>query len=280
MSFQWLFDRPIAHRGLHNAEFPENSMPAYQNAIDHNFNIEIDVHVTNDGEMVVFHDDNLKRVCGVNKVIKRCTLQELKSYPLLDKAGNPTEYRMPTLKEFLQLVDGKVGILCEIKGLLPIDFSIVRETIKVLKEVDYKGNIALQSFNFGAVLYAKHHSHYPVGELCTWASPIIKKLRRSIFTLFMGQCWINLVTRPDFIAYDVTAVPPINLWIKAHGYLRPVLMWTINSDKKIERAKKYANNIIFENLDADKVDALAGKFMPYHCPKCQLPENKKLNHLR
>lgn len=79
MNFQWLFARPIAHRGLHNEEFPENSMPAYQLAIDNNFNIEIDVHVTKDGHVVVFHDDNLKRVCGIDKLVKDCTLEELKN---------------------------------------------------------------------------------------------------------------------------------------------------------------------------------------------------------
>ena len=142
MNFQWLFDRPIAHRGLHDEQYPENSMPAYEQAIAHNFNIEIDVHVSKDGEVVVFHDDNLKRVCGVDKLVKDCTVKELKSYPLAN-----SEYVIPTFKEFLALVDGKVGILCEIKGINPFDHRIVRETIKVLDEVGYKGNIANPSIS-------------------------------------------------------------------------------------------------------------------------------------
>ena len=79
MDYQWLFERPIAHRGLHDAELPENSIPAFQKAIDCGFNIEIDVHLTLDGHLVVFHDDNLKRVCGVDKLVKICTLEELKT---------------------------------------------------------------------------------------------------------------------------------------------------------------------------------------------------------
>lgn len=263
MNFQWLFDRPIAHRGLHDAQYPENSMPAYEKAIENNFNIEIDVHVTMDGEVVVFHDDNLKRVCGVNKTIKRCTLAELKTYPLRNKDGQPTEYTIPTFKEFLALVDGKVGILCEIKGMNPLDHRIVRETIKVLNEVNYTGNIALQSFDFGAVIYARRHSNYAVGELCTWSSPLWKKIPRSIFTLFMGQCWINLVSRPHFVAYDVRAVPPINLWIKLWGCFRPVLMWTVNTERRVKWAQKYANNIIFEQLSPEYVESKAGTFMPF-----------------
>ena len=67
MNFQWLFDRPIAHRGLHDEQYPENSMPAYEQAIAHDFNIEIDVHVSKDGEVVVFHDDNRSEERRVGK---------------------------------------------------------------------------------------------------------------------------------------------------------------------------------------------------------------------
>ena len=73
MNFQWLFDRPIAHRGLHDEQYPENSMPAYEQAIAHDFNIEIDVHVSKDGEVVVFHDDNLKRVCASTPCVASTT---------------------------------------------------------------------------------------------------------------------------------------------------------------------------------------------------------------
>ncbi len=271
MDFQWLFDRPIAHRGLHDDRYPENSMPAYAEAIKHGFNIEIDVHVTKDGEVVVFHDDSLKRVCGVDKLIKDCTLAELKTYPLAN-----SEYVMPTFKEFLELVNGQVGILCEIKGINPFNHTIVRETIKVLNEVGYKGNIALQSFDFGAVLYAKRHSKYAVGELCTWCSPDGKR-NRWWATDFMGKLWINKITKPDFIAYDVRAVDrvlPENKYIVKWGKKVPILMWTINSKERIEDATKYANNIIFENLDAEYVDSLAGKFMPFKCPEKNLPKKK------
>ena len=271
MNFQWLFARPIAHRGLHNDEYPENSMPAYQLAIDNGFNIEIDVHVTKDGHVVVFHDDNLKRVCGVNKLVKDCTLEELKTYPLAN-----TEYTIPTFKEFLALVDGKTGILCEIKGINPFNHRIVRETIKVLDEVGYTGNIALQSFDFGAVLYAKRHCDYPVGELCTWCSPDGKNPRWWA-TDFMGKMLVCKVTKPDFIAYDARACAPTlpeNKWLAKWGEKLPVLMWTVKSPETIESAKKYANNVIFEDLDVELMNDLAGKFMPFKCPADKLPENK------
>ncbi len=255
MNFQWLFDRPIAHRGLHNAEFPENSIPAFKLAIDNNFNIEIDVHVSKDGHVIVFHDDNLKRVCGVDKLIKDCTLEELKSYRL---AG--TENTITTFEEFLKLVDGKVGILCEIKGINPFDNSIVKATIKALK--DYKGNIALQSFNFAAVLYTKRHSNLPAGELCTWASFDAKKPRWH-GTDFMGKLWICRVSKPHFIAYDVRALDksfPDNKYLRKWGKKVPVLLWTVNNEERIAIAQDYANNIIFEDLSAEYVETKVGTF--------------------
>ena len=151
MNFDWLLTTPVAHRGLHDDKLPENSMPAFEAAIQHGFTIEIDVHLSSDGHLVVFHDDNLRRVCGVDKKVARCTLAELKTMRL-----KGTDNSIPTFDEFLQLVDGKVGILCEIKGLNPYDNRIAAAVCERVKT--YKGEIALQSFNYGAVRYCRRHS--------------------------------------------------------------------------------------------------------------------------
>ncbi len=257
MNFQWLFDRPIAHRGLHDANLPENSIPAYEKAIEHNFNIEIDVHLTKDKKLVVFHDDSLKRVCSVDKKIKNCTLAELKTYGL---AG--TDYKMPTFEEFLQLVDGKTGILCEIKGVNPLDPSIIKATIKALE--NYKGNIALQSFNFGAVKYGRKHCDLPVGGLYTWCSPSTKN-PRWFFSSWMGKLWPVKPTKAQFIAYDIRACAPNlseNKWLKKWSKKLPVLTWTIDTPERVKDAQKYANNIIFEKLSPEFVEECVGTFRP------------------
>lgn len=262
MNFQWLFDRPIAHRGLHDAQYPENSLPAFQKAIERNFNIEIDVHLSRDKHLVVFHDDNLKRVCGIDKLVRKCTLAELKSFKL-----NGTEYTIPTFEEFLALVDGKVGILCEIKGVNPLDNSIVKATIAASK--NYKGNIALQSFNFGAVKYARNHCELPTGGLYTWCSPDTKN-PRWFFAGWMGKMWLTKATKAQFVAYDIRACAPElseNKWLKKMGTKLPVLNWTVNTKERIETARKYANNIIFEDLDPDYIEQCVGTFMPFKCEK-------------
>ena len=211
MKFDWLFKVPVAHRGLHDDELPENSMPAFAAAIEHGFNIEIDVHLSSDGHLVVFHDDNLKRVCGIDKKVKDCTVEELTKTHLYD-----TEFCIPTFDEFLELVNGQVGILCEIKGLNPADTSIAAAVCERVKS--YKGDIALQSFNFGAVAYCKKHSDRPSGQLCTWRNP--KGTKRSHLTDFMGKARKKV----------------------------PVITWTVNTPEKLATAHKYADNIIFETI--------------------------------
>jgi len=232
-------------------------MPAFENAIKHNFNIEIDVHLSKDKKLVVFHDDNLKRVCGVDKLVKNCTLEELKSYRLKE-----TEYQIPTFDEFLELVDGEVGILCEIKGVNPLDNSIVKATIERLKT--YKGNIALQSFNFGAVKYARTHCDLPSGGLYTWCSLDTKKPRWWAAG-WMGKLWLARSSKVQFISYDARACAPElseNKWLRKWSKKVPVLMWTINSEERVKIAREYANNIIFENLSPGYVESIVGTFRP------------------
>ncbi len=250
----WLFDTPIAHRGLHNDILPENSIGAYDQAIKNGFNIEIDVHLSSDGKLVVFHDDDLKRVCGINKKVKDCTFQELTNTRLLG-----TEYKIPSFDEFLEFVDGRTGVLCEIKGVLPWDTSIAQATCDRLKT--YKGKIALQSFNFGAVKYCKQNCDLPSGQLCTWSNKSIKKNGKPTHLLdVMGKLWILRLSKPDFVAYNVLDIQ--NKYVKKALNKFPFLTWTVNSAEKIELAKQYANNIIFERSDINLIKQSQGKFLP------------------
>ena len=109
MSF--LSTKPISHRGVHdNDKVPENSIEAFKLAIKKGYIIELDVHLLKDNEIVVFHDDNLLRMTGVNKKIKNTTYKELQELKLLD-----TRYKIPKLIDVLNLVDGKVPLLIELK---------------------------------------------------------------------------------------------------------------------------------------------------------------------
>ena len=98
----------IAHRGLHNLfkDTPESSLAAIKRAVDLGFAVEIDIHITADGEVIAFHDSETERMCGVSGNIEDMTLEEIKKLRLVD-----TDESIPTLKECLELINGKVPIM-------------------------------------------------------------------------------------------------------------------------------------------------------------------------
>ena len=83
---------------------------SFRLAVERGFGIELDVQLSKDKVPVVFHDDSLLRVCGVDKKVGELTLAELKTLRLLDSAET-----IPTFEEFLQLVNGRVPLIVEIK---------------------------------------------------------------------------------------------------------------------------------------------------------------------
>ncbi len=130
----------IAHRGFFDNEkgIPENSMLAFQRAIQNHYNIELDVHILKDGKIVVFHDDHLKRMTNLDTAIKDCTYDDVKNLNLLN-----TNEKIPLLQEVLDFVAGKVTILIELKYDTKVGL-LEKELVKILQ--NYKGQYAVQSF--------------------------------------------------------------------------------------------------------------------------------------
>ena len=138
-----------AHRGLHSVrkgqareatKIPENSLAAFELAVRANYGIELDVRLTRDKKVVVFHDENLLHMCGVDKKVSELTLSELKTLRLAD-----TDQTIPTFEEVLRLVDGKVPLLVEVKSDTVKNASLCIRTAKLLDF--YSGPFAIQSFN-------------------------------------------------------------------------------------------------------------------------------------
>ncbi|MGN0363016.1 MAG: glycerophosphodiester phosphodiesterase family protein, partial [Bilifractor sp.] len=131
----------FAHRGLWDTKqnIPENSMPAFARAVEKGYAIELDVHLTRDGALVVFHDDSLMRICHVRGTCESMTLAELQKLPL-----SRTEYHMPLLQDVLKLVGGRVPLLIELK-LPSVHTEICTCVYQVLK--DYSGPYLIESFN-------------------------------------------------------------------------------------------------------------------------------------
>ncbi|MBE6856983.1 MAG: hypothetical protein E7500_06095 [Ruminococcus sp.] len=143
----------FAHRGLFDDEMiPENSLSAFQRAIDAGLGIELDVRLTKDGVPVVFHDKTLRRMCSDTRKISKITYDELKKLRL-----KGSDEGIPTLEQTLELIGGQVPLLVETK--LPkrrtLSRRLERRIIPLLR--DYKGDFSLQSFNKGSVRFLKRH---------------------------------------------------------------------------------------------------------------------------
>lgn len=106
---KWLLGNLVAHRGLHNAEYSENTLEAFKNAADHHYNIEMDVQLTKDGKPVVYHDLRLDRLTDHDCLVKELTLNEVRKVRYLQGGS------IPTLEEALEVCEGRCGIMLEVK---------------------------------------------------------------------------------------------------------------------------------------------------------------------
>lgn len=148
----------IAHRGMFdNIKIPENSIASFKKALKYNYSIELDVQLTKDNILIVFHDSNLKRMTGIDKLIQETNYEELKELKLL----NTKEY-IPTLDEVLNLVDNKVLLDIEVKKTKKI-----KEITNILKDkLKNYNNFVLKSFDPRIVRSLKNNiSNTEVGYL-------------------------------------------------------------------------------------------------------------------
>lgn len=219
----------IIHRGSYSYKYPENSIPAFRESISKNKAIELDVHILKDDTVVVFHDANLKRMCGIDKKIKDYTYQELLKCKL-----NNTIYTIPTLQNVLDLVGGYVTLDIELKYDVT-DHRLENEVINILK--NYKGKYFLKSFEPRIVRY-------------------LKKLRRKNKMCFKIGLLISdskyllpfiTYSNPDFISFSYKNLN--NLIFRFFSKIKPTLLYTIKSKADYESIKDYNGGYIVENYD-------------------------------
>lgn len=229
--------RFIAHRGLHGLldNTPENSLNAFKRAVELGFAIEIDIHLTRDGQVVVFHDDTLNRVCGVDGKVEEKTLAELKQLRLLG-----TDCEIPTLQECLDVVNGKVPLLIEFKCVSLKCDALCRAADKIL--INYNGKYLIQSF-YPTVLrwYKKHRSDICRGQLST---PFKGE---AFYKRLSGALLLNFLGRPDFVSYEHKYSDYFFFKLVKKLGAFPV-GWTFQSQSDLDNAKLNFDAYIFENF--------------------------------
>ncbi len=229
-----------AHRGLHGGEVPENSLAAFDLACRAGYGIELDVHVTADDKLVVFHDDTLTRMCGVDEKTESKTLAELQALTL----GGTGEH-IPSFREVLDLVDGRAPLIVEIKGTSMKNMRVCELTAEMLD--GYGGKYCVEAFNPIFVRWwKKNRGNVVRGQLSnkmkkedSGQSPLVNFLLENLMLSFLA--------RPDFVAYSgENRNQPSFRFARALGAY-PVA-WTIRSEEDLEAVKNGFKAIIFENI--------------------------------
>ncbi|MBR2338218.1 MAG: glycerophosphodiester phosphodiesterase [Clostridia bacterium] len=230
--------RYIAHRGLHGlqAGTPENSLAAYRAAIEKGLAIEIDIHITTDGELVVFHDNTLTRMCGAEVRVEAATLEQLKQYRLSD-----SDERIPTLQECLDTVAGQVPLLIEFKCEDSVSCRRLCEAADAVLS-RYTGKYWIQSFN-PLVLqwYRRHRPAICRGQLATLHA------KKGLLYDLLGQLLLNFLGRPDFVSYDQAHSRCFGLRVSVLLGAFPV-GWTFRSQEAVDRHRGFFRTYIFENF--------------------------------
>jgi glycerophosphoryl diester phosphodiesterase len=240
LDLEWIGGKMIAHRGFHDRKkgIPENSLLAFEKAVEKRFPIELDIHLTKDGNVVVFHDSKTNRMCGTSGVIEEMTLDEIRSLKLLD-----TEQNIPTLDECLAFIDGRVPLLIEFKVENGNAKALCEKADQLLAE--YCGPYLIQSF-YPQVLfwYRTHRKSICRGQL---ASSFRKQ---GPAKALLGNMFLNFIGRPHFISYchKFRKKTMFRFCVWQGGY--PV-GWTYESPDELRDGKSEFKSWIFENFTPD-----------------------------
>lgn len=230
-----------AHRGLHDnkTDAPENSMKAFQLAVDAGYGIEMDVQLSKDEVPVVFHDESLKRMCGVEGKVWEYTLEELQQMKLAD-----SEETIPTFEKVLELVGGKVPLIVEYK--LDVPSTRVCELADPMLQ-KYKGIYCIESFHpFAVRWYRKHRPEVIRGQLSQNFMKLDKYKGKFIFWM-LSNLLTNVLTRPDFIAYNHNDYKDVSRNVCTKLGALPVA-YTVRSQEEYEKVKGAFDLFIFDSF--------------------------------
>jgi glycerophosphoryl diester phosphodiesterase len=239
----WLIERPVAHRGLHGDGLIENTLGAARAAVEGNFAIEVDLQLTADNEVVVFHDEKLDRLTTATGSLADRTLAELKRISI-----HGTNERIPVLQELLDLVRGRTPLVLELKSDWNGDERLTARVAELLG--GYAGPVACMSFDPQIVMaLQKHAPGLPRGIVAEryyddpeW-SPLTSAQR-----FRLGNLLHIPRTKPHFVAYYVRDLPAVAPLIARHILGMKLLTWTVRTDAQRRKANRWANQMIFEGF--------------------------------
>lgn len=229
-----------AHRGLfdNDTDAPENSIRAFEKAVEAGYGIEFDVQLSKDDIPVVFHDASLKRMCGVDGKVWEYTLAELKQMRLAE-----SDQTIPTLEQVLSVIDGKVPLIIEYK-MDRVDTKVCELGNAILET--YRGVYCMESFHpFAVQWYRKYRPDIMRGQL---SQDYSKTTYQGIQYWVMTNLLTDFLTRPDFIAYNYKDADNLSRRIcRKLGAL--AVAWTVKNRKQYIQAQKSFDLFIFDSFN-------------------------------
>lgn len=239
-----------AHRGLWTGnepgKRPENSLAAFRAAVEKGYGIELDVHRTSDGVLVVHHDDSLKRLTGQGIRIGCSTLAEVRACRLPN--GEP----IPTYDEVLEAVGGRIPMIVELKTEDGNHAALSADVYARMKR--YDGAWCMESFDPRAVQWFRQNAPEIIrGQLAYDAAGKGKNFHEFMRNLSMASMLQNMLGRPDFIAFSAASVKWHSLPIHLLRLMKPwFAAWTVRSQADMDRLRAKWDIMIFEKFEARK----------------------------
>lgn len=239
----WLTEHPVAHRGLHGNGLIENTLGAARAAVEANYANEVDLQLTADNEVVVFHDDTLDRLTDATGPLTARTLTELKQVALRGSGE-----LIPTLQELLDTVSGRTPLVLELKSNWDGDDRLTARTAEILK--GYEGPVVCMSFDPQVLIdLQKYAPGLPRGivaeryyDHADWALLGASRKFRLGNLLHFNR------TRPHFVAYYVRDLPALAPLVARYLLGMKLLTWTVRTDAERSKARRWANQMIFEGF--------------------------------
>ena len=242
-SLNWLIERPIAHRGLHDATngAVENTVGAFAGAMNHGYSIECDLQLSVDGEAMVFHDYTLERLTLASGSVNEMTTKELRGVTI-----RYSDDRMQTLAELLEQVDDAVPLVIELKSRFDRSTVLARRTCQVLS--GYNGRFVVMSFDpFIMNAIKDMASHLPRGLVMgafkpeNWPSLSVPQLEN-----LRDPAHITEVD-PHFLSSALIMLDSGKVQsFRASG--KPVICWTVTSAEQAEICYRKCDQITFEGF--------------------------------
>jgi glycerophosphoryl diester phosphodiesterase len=245
MDMNWITGKPIAHRGFWTNGIPENSVAAFNRATKKGFLSELDVHLTIDGQVVVFHDDFLSRVTNRNELISQLSWEEIKKINISN-----TKYTIPLLEDVLKVVNKKQPLFIEVKSE---EQATPREVIDLCKSLwqvlkKYHGPIVIVAFDPVALQwFMRTNSKIPrmLNVSPTGGHKLILRVGTTDIVRF--DKYIKM-TNPSVIGFDILKTLPSPIYQRAKELNIPTIAWIANTPALKKIAIQYCDSYIFERI--------------------------------